>query len=301
MKNHSVRLRGVEFANPVLAASGTWEFGLRFKAVSARLGGVVTKGITVEPRAGNPGPRIFEFPGGILNSVGLENPGLERFRDEVLPEVAALGTRVIVNVAGFEPGEFDRLVGELDREPVAGFELNLSCPNVGHGGAAFGQDPKLVEDITRRARARTDRPVVVKLTANFTDPVATARAAEAGGADAVTVINTLFGLALNANGRPFLGGRNGGMSGPALKPFALYCVDRVAAAVGIPVIGCGGIMDGRDALDFLSAGAALVQVGTASLVEPDAAARVWTGLRRLCRDLGAESWADIVGRTRRED
>jgi len=298
---HEVRIGRTVFANPVLAASGTWEFGLRFKAVSDRLGGVVTKGITPEPRPGNPPPRICEFPGGILNSVGLENPGLDGFCREMLPQMARLRCRVVVNVAGFSVADYARMVEGLKRQPVDAIELNVSCPNVGQGGAAFGQSPKTVERITRAARALTRKTLIVKLTANFVDPADTARAAEQGGADAVTVLNTLFGLALDEEGRPFLGGRTGGMSGPALKPFALFCVDRVASSVRIPVIGCGGIASGRDALDYLSAGATMVQVGTASLVDPDAPLRVWQELKAWCRGHRAKSWQELVGRTRRQD
>ncbi|MFO7676692.1 MAG: dihydroorotate dehydrogenase [bacterium] len=300
--NAAIRLGRLELANPVLAASGTWEFGLRFADVSDRLGGVVTKGITVEPRAGNPPPRIAEFPGGILNSVGLENPGLAAFARSVLPAMGRLRCRVIVNVAGFRPREYAEIVGRLSpHRRVDGFELNVSCPNVETGGAAFGASPRAVEAITRLCRGRTKKPLFVKLTANFVDPVRTARAAEAGGADGVTVLNTLFGLVLDADGRPFLGGRTGGISGPCLKPFALYCVERVARAVGIPVIGCGGIMTGQDAADFLSAGARLVQVGSASLADPQAPARVARELAAWCRGRRVGGWDEVVGRTGRRD
>ncbi len=272
--NQSTVIGQTTFANPVLAASGTFGFGLQFTGVSNRLGGVVTKGITLAPRAGNPPPRISEFPGGIINSVGLENPGLDRFRAEILPALSRLKCRVVVNVAGFAVGEYQELVLGLDHDRVDAIELNVSCPNVDEGGVAFGQNPKLVEQITRLARKATAKTLIVKLTANFVDPAETARAAEAGGADAVTVINTLFGMAMDETGRPFLGARTGGISGPALKPFALYCVDRVSRAVKIPVIGCGGIMSAQDARDFFAAGAQMVQVGTASLVNPRAALEI---------------------------
>ncbi|MEO0078932.1 MAG: dihydroorotate dehydrogenase [candidate division WOR-3 bacterium] len=270
----SVTIGRTTFANPVLAASGTFGFGLQFPLVANRLGGVVTKGITLEPRPGNPPPRVYEFPGGIINSVGLENPGLQAFRAQVLPRLGKLKCRVVVNVAGFTVDEYRELVLGLDHERVDAIELNVSCPNVNEGGVAFGQSPRLVEEITRFARRATGKTLIVKLTANFVDPAETARAAESAGADAVTAINTLFGMALDEWGRPFLGGRTGGISGPALKPFALYCVDRVSRAVKIPVIGCGGIMCGRDAQDFLCAGAQMVQVGTASLVNPRAALEI---------------------------
>jgi dihydroorotate dehydrogenase (NAD+) catalytic subunit len=296
--NPQVPIGKTAFANPVLAASGTFEFGLKFKSVANRLGGVVTKAITLQPRVGNPPPRIYEFPGGILNSVGLENPGLDKFCADVVPQMSKLRCRVVVNISGFTVDEYGELAARLDSEPVDALEVNVSCPNVKEGGALFGQQPSVVEAITALVRRRTAKTVIVKLTANFVDPVETARAAEAAGADGVTVINTMFGLALDANGRPFLGGRTGGVSGPALKPFALFCVDRVAAAVKIPVIGCGGVMSATDALDFLSAGARMVQVGTANLVNPEAALDVWTGLRDYCKENRVMSWEQIVGRTR---
>jgi len=297
--NLSVAIGRTTFANPVLAASGTFEFGLKFRSVTNRLGGVVTKAITLQPRVGNPPPRIYEFPGGILNSVGLENPGVDGFCADVVPRTAKLKCRVVVNIAGFTVDEYGELAERLDSEPVDGLEVNVSCPNVREGGALFGQQPRVVEAVTALVRKRTDKTVIVKLTANFVDPVETAKAAESAGADAVTIINTLFGLALDGNGRPFLGGRSGGVSGPALKPFALFCVDRVAAAVKIPVVGCGGVMDAGDALDFLSAGARMVQVGTASLVNPEAAADVVAGLKRHARQNRLSNWTEIVGRVRR--
>jgi len=297
--NCEVTVGRTTFANPVLAASGTFEFGLKFPSVANRLGGVVTKAITLQARVGNPPPRICEFPGGILNSVGLENPGVERFCAEVVPRTRKLKCRVVVNIAGFAVEEYGELAARLDAEPVDALEVNVSCPNVREGRALFGQQPQVVEEITALVRRRTTKTVIVKLTANFVDPVETAKAAEAAGADGVTLINTLFGLALGENGRPFLGGRTGGVSGPALKPFALFCVDRVAAAVRIPAIGCGGIMNGQDALDYLSAGARMVQVGTANLVNPEAALGVWVGLRDYCKENHVIGWDQIVGRTRR--
>ena len=286
---YSVKLGRTVFANPVLAASGTFGFGDRFAQVANGIGGVVTKGITLLPRAGNPPPRIYEFPGGILNSVGLENPGLERFVTEVLPALARLRTRVVVNIAGFSPGEFNRLADGINHPRVDAVELNLSCPNVDSGGAAFGQSARMVERITAEVRKRTKKTLLVKLTANFVDPAETARAAEAAGADAVTVTNTLFGLALSKDGKPFLGGRTGGMSGPALKPFALYCVDRVAARIKIPVVASGGVMTARDAMDFLSVGAKMVQVGTASLIDPRAPLVIWQELAKLLRKPGTRN------------
>ncbi len=297
--NPQVIVGSTAFSNPVLAASGTFEFGLKFPAVANRLGGVVTKAITLRPRAGNPPPRIYEFAGGIINSVGLENPGIEKFCADVVPQTAKLRCRVVVNIAGFTVDEYGELAARLESESVDALEVNVSCPNVKEGGALFGQQPSVVEAITRLVRRRTTKTIIVKLTGNFVDPAETAKAAEAAGADGVTIINTLFGLALDGSGKPFLGGRNGGVSGPALKPFALFCVDRVAAAVKIPVIGCGGVMNATDALDFLSAGARMVQVGTASLVNPEAASEVWSGLKQYARKNRLINWEQIVGRSRR--
>ncbi|OYD16595.1 dihydroorotate dehydrogenase B catalytic subunit [candidate division WOR-3 bacterium JGI_Cruoil_03_51_56] len=298
---YRIKIGRTVFANPVLAASGTFGFGLKFPGVANRIGGIVTKGITVEPREGSPLPRIYEFPGGILNSVGLENPGVRRFRKEILPELRRLKCRVIVNIAGFSIDEFIELVDGLDYKRVDGFELNLSCPNVKNGGVTFGQSPRMVERITKAVRKSTNKTLIVKLTGNFIDPLKTAKAAEQGGADAVCLINTLFGMALDESGRHFLGGRTGGISGPCLKPFALFCVERVASKMTIPVIGCGGIMSGMDAIDFLSAGATMVQVGTASLVNPKASLAVWQALGDWCRRHEVKDWEDIVGRTKRQD
>jgi len=297
--NFAVTIGKTVFPNPVLAAAGTFGFGLNFPRVANAIGGVVTKAITLEPRPGNPPPRIYEFPGGIINSVGLENPGLVRFQTELLPRLQRLKSRLIVNIAASSVAEFGRLAEELSSARVDGFEVNVSCPNIAEAGVVFGQSPALVEKVTRTVRHKTAKTVIVKLTANFVDPVETAQAAAAAGADAVTLINTVFGLALDKLGRPFLGGRTGGVSGPAIKPLALFCVDRVAAAVKIPIIGCGGIMNGQDALDFISAGASLVQVGTASLRNPEAPLVVWQELKGLCRKNGFTSWAAVLGRTRR--
>ncbi|MEO0074093.1 MAG: dihydroorotate dehydrogenase [candidate division WOR-3 bacterium] len=276
-----VTIGRVEFASPVLTASGTWGFGLEFRAVSNRVAGIVTKGITLEPRAGNPPPRIWEFAGGIVNSVGLENPGVDEYIRTILPRQERLKCRVIVNIAGFSPEEYGQLAERLTQPRIDALEVNLSCPNVKEAGVMFGQSPKQVERITRLVRDATRKPVIVKLTANFVDPVVTAKAAADGGADAVTLINTLYALVLNPDGSRFLGGGSGGMSGPALKPFALFCVERVVSATGIPVIGSGGIMSGQDALDFMNAGACMVQVGSASLRNPSAPWQVQKELRRL--------------------
>ncbi|MEO0010190.1 MAG: dihydroorotate dehydrogenase [candidate division WOR-3 bacterium] len=276
--NLEVILAGVKFRNPVIAASGTFGFGLEYRQIAQKLGGIVTKAITLQPRTGNPMPRIAEVCGGIVNSVGLENPGVQHFKTEILPHLRNLKSRLIVNIAGSKIDEFVQIAEMLEEDQITALELNLSCPNVREGGVLLGQNPKMVTNLTSAVRKCTRKLLIVKLTANFVDPAVTARAAEDSGADAVTVINTLFGLVLDENGLPLLGGRTGGISGPAIKPFALFCVDRVAAAVKIPVIGCGGIMNGQDAYEFLCAGAKMVQVGTANLITPN---RSWKIVREL--------------------
>ncbi|MGQ9677977.1 MAG: dihydroorotate dehydrogenase [bacterium] len=295
-----VSIRGIEFPNPVLAASGTFGFGLEFPRLVNQLGGLVTKGVTVEPRGGNPPPRIAETPSGVVNSVGLENPGVQWFKEKIVPHLHQLKCPVLVNLAGRSVDEFCFLTELLEDMPVSGLELNLSCPNVKEGGVIFGQEPKRVAEVTAAVRRRTKKLLVVKLTANFVDPKETAKAAEAAGADAVSLINTLFALVLDEAGNPFLGGRTGGLSGPAIKPFALFCVERVAGAVKIPVIGIGGIKTGRDAFEFICAGAHLVQVGTANLISPDGAVAVVKGLRRLGQVQRWQSWDEVRGRARKQ-
>lgn len=277
----AVRIGTVEFPNPILLASGTFGFGLEFPEVVRRMGGIVTKGVTLAPRAGNPPPRIWEVPGGIVNSVGLENPGVEAFRRDIAPQLQFAPAQVLVNVAGFTPEEYAQIIERIDGEAIAGFEINVSCPNVKEGGVAFGQNPGMVGRIVRKARRRTKKLLVTKLTANFVDPVLTARAAEDEGSDAVSLINTVAALVFDRRtGRPALGAGSGGLSGPAIRPFALYCVNRVVPAVKIPVIGGGGIMTGADAAEFLAAGARLVQVGSASLIDPGAGVRILEELRK---------------------
>jgi dihydroorotate dehydrogenase (NAD+) catalytic subunit len=280
----TVRIGKVTFQNPILLASGTFGFGLEFPQVVRRMGGIVSKGITRLPRAGNPPPRVWEVPGGIINSVGLENPGADEFARRVLPEMIFGRAQVLVNVAGDTVEDYAAIIRRIDSDRIAGFELNVSCPNVKEGGAAFGQNPKTVARIVRAARRATRKLLVTKLTANFIDPVLTARAAEAEGTDAVSLINTVAALALDAQGGPALGGVTGGLSGPAIKPFALYCVRSVASGVRIPVVGGGGITSGRDVIDFLHAGARLVQIGSVNLVDPYSGIRILDEFRKCLAD-----------------
>lgn len=261
---------GLNFKNRVFLASGVFGFGLKYPRVTETCGAVFTKGVTLKPRAGNPPPRVYETAAGMINWVGLENPGVRAFVREILPKMKKFKTRIFVNVAGFTVDEYARIIREIG-DQVDGFELNVSCPNVKEGGTAFGQDPKLVAAIVRGARKATRRPLVVKLTANFADPRVTARAAVDQGADGVSLINTVFGTAWDAAKKmPII---TGGLSGPAIKPFALYCVQRVRD-LSVPVIGMGGIMTGRDAYEFLLAGASAVAVGTAVIRDPYAPLRI---------------------------
>jgi dihydroorotate dehydrogenase (NAD+) catalytic subunit len=274
------KLAGVEFQNPLLLASGTFGFGLEFPDVVRQMGGIVSKGITLKACPGNPAPRIWEVSGGIVNSVGLENPGARAFARDIAPKMLFGKARVLLNVAGFAIDDYAEIIRCADGPTIHGFELNVSCPNVKHGGAAFGQDPRLVARITTRARRVTRKLLIVKLTANFIDPRTTARAAAEAGADAVSLINTVSALVLNREGKPALGGVTGGLSGPAIKPFALYCVRQVAQTVTIPVIGGGGITSAADVREFLACGATLVQIGSVNLLSPTAGLDILKTLRR---------------------
>lgn len=274
-----IKLFGLAFKNRVCLASGVFGFGLKYPDVARACGAIFTKGVTLAPRAGNPPPRVYETAAGLINWVGLENPGVRVFARDILPRMKKLGTRVFVNVAGFTAEEYGRIIGEV-ADRVDGFELNVSCPNVREGGTAFGQDPKLVARITRLARKQTRRPLIVKLTANFTDPAVTARAAVEAGADGISLINTVFATAWDPERRrPVI---TGGLSGPAIKPFALYCVNRVRD-LKVPVIGMGGIMTGRDAFEFLLAGASAVAVGSALIRDPYAPLQIIKELGALLK------------------
>lgn len=294
-----VRIGALELRNPVLTASGTFGYAREFDGLVdfSKLGGVVTKTITLEPRVGNPPPRIVETPAGMLNSIGLANVGVERFIAEKLPFLASLDTKVIVNVAGRSEEEFVAVVERL--EPEAGFdafELNFSCPNVKEGGLAFSSDPAVTLRVTRAVRKVTTRPLIVKLTPNVTDIATIAVAAEDGGADAVSAINTLVGMAVDVRTRrPRIATVTGGLSGPAIRPVAVARVWQIARRVRIPVIGIGGIMDAQDALEFLIAGATAVQVGTANFVRPDAAQQVAEGIERYCEEHGFRSVQELIG------
>lgn len=282
--------RGLRLRSPVLVASGTFGYGFDAPQVDrTALGAIVTKGTTLRPREGNTPNRIAETPSGMLNAIGLQNPGVDHVARVYAPVWASWNVPVIVNVAGDSVDEFVAVARRLDRVPgIAGLELNISCPNVANG-LQFGVDPGLAAELTRSVRAATGLPLLVKLTPNVTDIVAVARAVEDSGADAVSAINTFVGMAIDVRRRqPVLSRESGGLSGPAIKPLALYAVWQVASAVRIPVIGIGGIMASGDALEFLLAGAAAVQLGTVNYVRPQAAREIHDGIAGYLQDHGFE-------------
>jgi dihydroorotate dehydrogenase (NAD+) catalytic subunit len=294
-----VRLGALELPNPVGVASGTFGYGAEYEELVDidGFGALYTKAVTPEPRPGNEVPRIVETPSGMLNSIGLANPGLEVFVAEKLPALRAYRCPVIVNVAGSTEDDYRRVVERIEEEEgVSGYEINVSCPNVKHGGLSFGTDPVQVERLTSSLRSATRRCLIVKLTPNVTDIAAVAQAAEAGGADAVSCINTLVGMAIDVRRRRSrLAAGTGGLSGPAIRPVGVASVYRVARAVSIPVIGLGGIMCANDALEYLLAGARAVQVGTGTFVDPLCAAKVLEGIRAWMETEGVERVEDIAG------
>jgi dihydroorotate dehydrogenase (NAD+) catalytic subunit len=290
----------VSFQNPILLAAGTAGFGREVARVLdlEALGGLVTKAVSVEPRHGNPAPRVAETRGAMLNSVGLANPGLDVFRREYLPWLAASvrRARVLVNVVGRTADDFARVIAALAAEPVvAAFELNVSCPNVADGGMEFGADDATLAALVRRVRAETAKPLVVKLSPVLPDPGRTAAAAAAAGADAFTAVNTLPAHLYDAVGRSRLGAGSGGLSGPPLLPVGLRVTRLVTARTGKPVIGVGGVRTGADAFQYLAAGASLVAVGTAALADPRAPERIARELGALLAHRGAASVRDVVG------
>lgn len=295
----SVEIAGLKLHTPVIAASGTFGFGGQFLPYMDlnKLGGISAKGLTLAPRQGNPAPRIAEIPGGILNSVGLQNPGVEAFIQDEIPWLKEYNTAIIANIAGNTVDDYCRMAERLNEVPeVAALEVNVSCPNVKHGGAAFGTIPSLVEEVTREVKKRYDKTVIIKLTPNVTSITETAKAAEAGGADSVSLINTLLGMAVDIRTRrPILKNNTGGLSGPCVKPIAVRMVSDVYHAVNIPIIGMGGIMTGEDAIEFFLAGASAVMVGTANLVNPDACVHITDEIEAYLKQYGYSSVKEIVG------
>ena len=282
----SIKLGALELSNPVIAASSTFGYGLEFIPFLDlnRLGGFCTKGLSLKPRVGNPVPRVFETASGMLNAIGLENVGLEKFRDEKLPLLQPYRTRIIANFFGDTVQEYAEMAEQLSGlERIDALEMNISCPNVEEGGLAFSSSPRVVEQVVAAVRPVTSKYLIVKLSPNVTDICEIAQAAQQAGADAVSLVNTYLGMALDITTRkPYLANTSGGLSGPSIKPVALHQVYQVARAVTIPVIGIGGIRTAEDALEFLMAGASAVQVGTANFFDPAVTSNIIAGIRPWC-------------------
>ena len=296
--NTKVNLAGVELKNPVMTASGTFGSGAEYSEFVDlnRLGAVVTKGVANVPWPGNPTPRIAEVYGGMLNAIGLQNPGIDVFVKRDIPFLKQYDTKIIVNVCGKTTEDYIEVVERLGDEPVDLLEINISCPNVKEGGIAFGQDPKAVEAITREVKKYAKQPVIMKLSPNVTDITVMAKAAEAGGADVLSLINTLTGMKIDINRRAFaIANKTGGMSGPAVKPVAVRMVNQVANAVSLPIIGMGGIATAEDALEFIMAGATAVSVGTANFYNPYATVEIAEGIESFMKKQKVEDIRELIG------
>ena len=296
--NMSVNIAGVEWKNPVTVASGTFGSGAEYSEFTDlnKLGAVTTKGVANVPWAGNPTPRVAEVYGGMLNAVGLQNPGIDLFCQRDIPFLKKYDTRIVVNVCGHSTEEYVAVVERLADEPVDMLEINISCPNVKEGGIAFGQDPRAVEAITKEMKRHAKRPVIMKLSPNVTDITEMARAAEAGGADALSLINTITGMKIDINRQKFvLANKTGGMSGPAIHPIAVRMVYQTYHAVNIPIIGMGGVMDANDAIEMILAGATAVSAGTANFTDPRAAEKVVAGIEEYMKKYNVADIKDLVG------
>jgi dihydroorotate dehydrogenase (NAD+) catalytic subunit len=298
MSNVKVNLAGVELKNPVMTASGTFGSGEEYSEFVdlSRLGAVVTKGVANVPWPGNPTPRIAETCGGMLNAIGLQNPGIDVFCKRDIPFLKQYDTKIIVNVCGKTAEDYCEVVERLSEEPVDLLEINVSCPNVKEGGIAFGQNPKALEQITSQVKKYAKQPVIMKLSPNVTDITEMAKAAQSGGADVLSLINTLTGMKIDINRRTFaLANKTGGMSGPAVKPVALRMVYQVANAVSLPIIGMGGIATAEDALEFLMAGASAVSIGTANFFNPYATVEVAEGIEKFLDERKIADIHEIIG------
>ncbi len=299
MAELNVNIGGLRLANPVMTASGTFGYGLEFADFMPidGLGAIIVKGTTLEPREGNDYPRMAETCGGMLNCVGLQNKGVDYFCDNIYPQLKNLGTNVIVNVSGSSPEAYAECASRIDAlDAIPAIELNISCPNVRQGGMAFGVTAEGAASVVRAVRRSYGKTLIVKLSPNVTDIAEIARACEAEGADSLSLINTLLGMAIDIERRrPVLSIATGGLSGPAVKPVAVRMVWQVAKAVKVPVIGLGGIMNGRDAIEFLMAGATAVQVGTANFIDPTASLKVRDGINEWLDSHGCKSVGEIIG------
>ena len=297
--NLAVEIAGMKFRNPVMPASGTFGYGQEYAPYLDlnHLGAIVTKGLSLNPKAGNNTPRTCETVSGMLNAIGLQNVGVDAFIHDKMPFLEKFDTPIIVNFFGNTQDEYGEVAARLNDVPnVTALEMNISCPNVKHGGIVFGTDPKAASAVISLVRKRTSKPLIVKLTPNVTDIQITARAAEDAGADVLSLINTLTGMAVDVKTRkPRLANTIGGLSGPAIRPIAVRLVHQVVQAVQIPVIGVGGISRAMDALEFLIVGARAVQVGTANFVDPHAMATIIAGLEEFCRDEGITDINDLIG------
>ena len=301
MKNTKVTIAGVEFKNPVMTASGTFGSGMEYSEFVDLncLGAVVTKGVANVPWEGNPTPRVMETYGGMLNAIGLQNPGIDVFIERDIPFLKQFDTRIIVNVCGRTVEDYIEVVEKLGDQPVDMLEINVSCPNVSHGGIAFGQNPDCLYDITKQIKAKAKQPIIMKLSPNVTDITEMARAAESAGSDALSLINTITGMKIDIHKRAFaLANKTGGLSGPAIKPVAVRMVYQAAQAVKIPIIGMGGIANAEDAIEFMLAGATGVAVGAMNFVNPYTTAEVVKGIEEYMERYHVENLPELIGAVR---
>ena len=295
----AVNFAGIDMKTPVMGASGTFGFGLEYADFLDidSIGAIISKGITPLPRPGNPGVRVAETPSGMLNCIGLENPGVHAFKRDVLPKTMVLDTPMIVNMSAGSVDEYGELAAALDIPGVAAVEVNISCPNVKEGGIVFGTQPGAAAAVTRAVKAHTRKPVIMKLSPNVTDITVMAKAVEEAGADAISLINTLTGMAVDIYAqKPLLGNITGGLSGPAIKPVALRMVWQAANAVKIPILGLGGIASWQDAIEFMLVGASAVAVGAYNFVNPSAVAEIAVGMEQYCEAMGVDNISGIVGK-----
>lgn len=296
--NTSVKIAGVEFKNPVMTGSGTFGSGMEYGEFVDlnKLGAVVTKGVANVPWPGNPTPRIAEVYGGMLNAIGLQNPGIDVFMERDIPFLQQYDTKVIVNVCGKSIADYVEVVEKLADKPVDMLEINVSCPNVKEGAIAFGQKKEALEEITAEIKKHAKQPIIMKLSPNVTDIGEMAKAAEAAGADAISLINTLTGMKIDIHRRKFaLANKTGGMSGPAIKPIAVRMVYQAAHAVNIPIIGMGGILSGEDAIEFMMAGATAVSVGAANFFDPYSTEKIIAGIEEYMTKYGVEDINELIG------